>query len=115
MAGISYRDLRSPEELLNADLKKLMSTDWGRRIAHSLIYDFGNILSVGYDLSVRDGMCAALHHARTDGVRSVGRAFMERLHLADENAYIAMLEEEAQARKAAISLGALKRDNNPGE
>lgn len=92
------------QSLLFANLQKLMTYKWGRQLAYMLMFDYCENGRETFDLSVKDGLCAALHQARKAGVQAPGLALMKDLQSVDREAYTLMLQEEILRRTALLEL-----------
>jgi len=64
------RDNRTREQI---DVEAVLSTEAGRRLYYRIVYLLCDIEGDTFDTSIRDGICAALHQARDNGRRAVGR------------------------------------------
>lgn len=92
------------EAVLQADIIQLMTHKWGRRLAYTIMHDYGMLDRQTADLSIKDGMTAALHSWRIDGARAVGAAFMQDLQRFAREEYTLMLQEEILRRTALLDL-----------
>jgi hypothetical protein len=70
---LSKQQLESREEQDSADLRVVLSTPAGRRWYAKVTFDLCHILSLSFDLTVKDGLCAEKHGAFMDGQRSIGQ------------------------------------------
>lgn len=83
------------QEQRGEDLRALMSTEWGRRIAYWQIYELSGVTRRSYNAGIKYG--AELSMAHGEGMREVG---LELLRLVKETApdqYLAMMAERIQA------------------
>lgn len=63
----------------DADVEWLLQHEQGRRIAYRLVYVLGRLDSPSFEPSIKDGLCAALHIARNEGIREAASVFAEQL------------------------------------
>lgn len=55
----------------DADLEWLLQHEEGRRIAYRLVYVLGGLDAPSFEPKIKDGLCAALHMARNEGMREL--------------------------------------------
>jgi hypothetical protein len=95
---IEKRRRREHEE----DLHSLMSHDWGRRLCYWLIYELGGLHAPSFAGGIKDGVCAALHSAKTEGFREMAGAVMQQVQSLALNDYLIMMSEQIQNRQAEM-------------
>lgn len=93
MAPPGFRDPPPPAEQLLDDWRELLGTKWGRRLAYHIVYGLCRVQRPAFDRSIKDGLCAALHQARAEGIRDVGLIIQSNLQKSDQQAYIDAVEE----------------------
>ena len=96
------------------DLKQLMSTSWGRRLAYWLIHGdpsterpkefIGRLGSSVFDSSIRDGVGCAILAARVDGARMFAIELHNDIERVTPGALVTMLEEQLHDRVVALAL-----------
>jgi hypothetical protein len=95
------KDERDLERKLNAlelaDLEELLRQPWGRRLYHRLVFLMGNLYSESFEPAIKDGMCAALHMARAEGVRWMARTLANEAQLHFPELWNQMLAERVLA------------------
>lgn len=79
------------------DLRELMKTQWGRRIAYWLVFDLGGITK-----TERAAKGSAL--LRNEGRRVMADDIHKQLMTADPGACLGLLAEQASARQADLAL-----------
>lgn len=78
---------------LQEDLRSLLKQPWGRRIAYSIVFEFG--LLAHPPRAIGDSPNEALKSARFDGVREFATTFVGHLQKANRKAYALLLKEHA--------------------
>jgi hypothetical protein len=94
------KELR-PAELLKADLETLLREPYGRRLAYWLIYDICKLEGDSLNLALKDGLCAALHQARADGIRAVGASVAAQMRMASPDGFLSAYNEGVKAIRSA--------------
>lgn len=95
------RDERELDRILSAieraDLEELLRQPWGRRIYYRIVFQLGNLYSESFDPAIKDGMCAALHMARNEGIRWAGRRLAQEAQELCPDQWNQMLAERVAA------------------
>ena len=83
-----------------ADWERLMSCDWGRRIAYRLVLERGRAMALSFEPAIKDGIAAALHTARNEGIREFALALGTDLMDLFPERWLEMHAEMTAARQA---------------
>lgn len=91
------------------DLRALMSTAQGRRVAYRLVFDLCDVLSPAVDtfiLGIKDGASAAMHTWRRIGRQSVGTELLAVLQGVAPAEWNQAVDEMNRANQADMALDA---------
>jgi hypothetical protein len=80
--------------------EQLLKAAWGRELAYHLIYERGRALAASFEPAIKDGMCAALHMARNEGIREYGAALGVDLQEEFPDLWLTLQAEAIAARQA---------------
>lgn len=90
---------KADRALMDADLDTLLRQPWGRRFFSRLVFQVGNLEALELDEKIKDGICAAIHAARMDGIRWTGKFWAdEALRVSPE--FWSLCHQERVARGA---------------
>lgn len=90
---------RRMSDIEAADWERLMSCDWGRRIVYRLVLERGRAMALSFEPAIKDGICAALHTARNEGIREFALALSTMLTDGFPDLWLLMHEEMTAARQ----------------
>jgi hypothetical protein len=109
MRGIQRRRERQRED----DLRQLMAEDWGRRIAHWVVFDMCGLQASSVDMGIKDGLCSALHAFHRQGAQGVGIDVHNEMQRLAPKQVLLMAEEQIRASQADLALEA--QDTSAGD
>jgi hypothetical protein len=106
--------LRALERRLSAieaaDLDELLRHDWGRRFYYRITHEMGLLVSSSFEPGIKDGVAAAIHMARNEGIREFAIRLMDEAQAVAPDLWSRMLmeriagrAEEARQREQASS------------
>jgi hypothetical protein len=78
---------------LEADLRQLLASDWGRRVLAWLIYDRCRIKGAVYDARIKEGDSSELYLAFRDGMRAIGGDLDDGFRKLDPGLWFQMVSE----------------------
>ena len=52
--------------------EQLLRASWGRELAYHLVFEMGRSLALSFEPSIKDGVTAAMHMSRNEGIREFG-------------------------------------------
>ncbi len=84
------RDTRTREQM---DLEAVLSSESGRRFYYRVVFLLCDIEGDTFDGKVRDGFCVAMHQARDNGKRWIGRKLRDEAQATCPDLWVAMIEE----------------------
>ena len=88
------------DDLRSARWEQLLRAAWGRELVYELIFERGRAMAPSFEPAIKDGMCAALHAARNEGVREFALDLLEALNGAFPDLMLQMHLEMTAARQA---------------
>lgn len=56
--------------------ENLLKTDWGKELLYELLFERCLLVAPSFEALIKDGVCAARHDARNEGIREVGITLM---------------------------------------
>lgn len=80
------------------DLERLMSEPWGRRVLYRVVFLVGRLNASSFEPRIKDGMAAALHMARNEGLREGAAVFAEEAQRFFPDLWDLMVAERQRAR-----------------
>jgi hypothetical protein len=80
--------------LEDADVEWLLQHEEGRRIAMRLVYVLLRLDSPSFEPGIKDGIAAALHTARNEGMREAGTVFGGQLRRVSRELWLLAHEEK---------------------
>jgi hypothetical protein len=99
--GVQDR-LRALERKLSAieaaDLDELLRHDWGRRFYYRITHEMGLLVSASFEPGIKDGITAAIHMARNEGIREFAIRLMTEAQAVNPDLWSRMLVERIAAR-----------------
>lgn len=108
LSDVSAQERRRRDELRermqhDADMVNLLSSDWGRRLFYWLVFVAGGLEDASFEPTIKDGLCAALHAARSEGRRDFVRSLLLDAQRAAPAAYVETIIQAARKRVADLS------------
>lgn len=91
------------ETQLEFAVKELASSDAGQRFFYWAIFELCSIESGSIDTGIRDGVCSAIHTARNEGRKDVGRELLEMIRDNHPEQFLAMMATQINERAVALA------------
>jgi hypothetical protein len=99
------RDIRKRQDRQReADLRSMMAQEWGRRLCHWLVFDLGKLQTSSFNPSIKDGYCAALHSARSEGARDFAIELHNEVQRLAPQQFLTMMSEQVRDLQADLAL-----------
>lgn len=90
-------------EIERADLEWILRSPIGRRFFYRVVFLVGGLERLSFEPSIKDGICSALHMARTEGLREGAAVFARQAQEQFPDEWDLMVQERHKARLDAAA------------
>lgn len=98
LRDIAKRRERQREE----DLRQLMRHDWGRRVAHWIVFDAGRLQAVSFNPAIKGD--SSLHTHFAEGRRDLAIDVHNELQRLSPRECVAMMQEQVNAAESDLAI-----------